>query len=159
MITLSETNTCLRTGRKLRRRRNCCGYREPRPPNRGARASPQGVRLWSAFTVFGILSRQGGWVSLSFNAPARKDKQRRCIPDAYKCKPRAIRAAALIPAINSLSLSGVLAKHLSGASTSRLRNDVKQVFGGDASTFYLVSRLVGNVLLSAWQEILSWNCV
>lgn len=85
-------------------------------------------------------------MSLSFTTPPRRDKQQRASEILIHVKDTRIRALTLIPT-STLSLSGILAEHLSGASSPpSLQHHVKQVLGGSVSTSFLVSGLVGSVL-------------
>lgn len=85
-------------------------------------------------------------MSLSFNTPPWEDKQQRASEILIHVKDTRTRALTLIPT-STLSLSGILAKHLSGASAPfRFKTMSNKCLVGNVSTSFLVSRLVGSVL-------------
>lgn len=85
-------------------------------------------------------------MSLSFNTPPREDKQQRASEILIHVKDTRIGAVTLIPT-STLSLSGILAKHLSGASTPfRFKIMSNKCLVGTSQLPLLVSRLVASVL-------------
>lgn len=95
-----------------------------------------------------------GWVSLSFTTPPREDKQQRASEILIHVKDTRIRALTPIPA-STLSLSGILAKHLSGASAPFASKSCQTSAWWERLNFPLSVSACRKCTLSVWWVILS----